>query len=198
LQTLTARGETTQDLVLHLFRAYMIVTCPVFATYITRKEEEHTADGVEYTPESLMAMVEKYYETLMIRKMWTASTPRDEQVLALTAEIAALKAGRKPGPKVPRDPATNKTPAERFKGAQAWKAVAPKAGEAHVKAVGKVPFHWCPHHGFWTAHKPEECTLAPPVNEPKTSPPSVVTPKMTFAQASSAVIDDNPTAEIKV
>jgi hypothetical protein len=124
----------------------MVVTCPVFATYITRKEEEHTADGVEYTPESLMAMVEKYYETLMIRKMWTASTPHDEQVFALTAEIAALKAGRKPGPKIPRDPAINKSPPN----------------------VSK-----------------EKCTLAPPVGEPKTSPPNAVTPKMTFAQAAA-------------
>jgi hypothetical protein len=60
LQTLTARGETTQDLVLHLFRGYMMVRCPTFINYITRKEEGYTADGVEYTPESLMLMVENY------------------------------------------------------------------------------------------------------------------------------------------
>jgi hypothetical protein len=111
-QVLTARGETTHDLVLHLFRGYMMVKCPPFVDFITRKEEGYTADGVDYTPESLMSMVEKYYQILKIKGTWTTTTPHDDQVLALTAEIAALKAAIKT-PKKPRDPVNkHQTPAE--------------------------------------------------------------------------------------
>jgi hypothetical protein len=39
LQTLTARGETTQDLVLHLFRGYMMVRCPVSTTSRERRRD---------------------------------------------------------------------------------------------------------------------------------------------------------------
>jgi hypothetical protein len=56
-----------------------------------------------------MLMVENYYEILKIKGVWTSTTPRDEQVLALAAEIAALKAerlGLKP-PKKVRDPSNN-------------------------------------------------------------------------------------------
>jgi hypothetical protein len=68
---------------------------------------------------------------LKIKGVWTSTTPRDEQVLALAAEIAALKAerlGLKP-PKKVRDLSIKLLPpSERFKGEQAWKAVAPKMG----------------------------------------------------------------------
>jgi hypothetical protein len=67
LQTLTARGETTNDLILFLFRGYLMVKCTPFVDFITRKEEGYTADGVAYTPESLMSMAEKYYEILKIK-----------------------------------------------------------------------------------------------------------------------------------
>jgi hypothetical protein len=197
LQTLTALGETSNDLILFLFRGYMMVKCPAFIDFITRKEEGYTADGVVYTPESLMSMTEKYYEILKLKGTWTATTPRDEQVLALTAEITALREGRKP--KKDKDHNTLKSkmlPSERFTGEQAWKAVAPKNGEAHSKPVGKLIFRWCPHHGFWTAHKPEDCTLgaielvdasSKPTTKP---PPTAVTKKLTFAQAMAAIVDN--------
>jgi hypothetical protein len=197
LQTLTARGETTNNLILFLFRGYMMAKCPTFIDFITRKEEGYTADGVAYTPESLMSMAEKYYEILKLKGTWTATTPRDEQVLALTAEIAALKEGRKPKKEKDRNTFKSKmSPSERFTGEQAWKAVTPKNGEAHSKPVRKLIFHWCPHHGFWTAHKPEDCTLgatelvdasSKPTTKP---PPTAVTKKLTFAQAMAAIVDE--------
>jgi hypothetical protein len=63
--------------------------------------------------------------------------------------------------------------------------------------VGKVNFYWCPHHGFWTAHKPEDCTVgatAKPDAAVKPAPtPPAAAPKMTFAQAAAAIVDDDGT-----
>jgi hypothetical protein len=89
---------------------------------------------------------------------------------------------------------------EHFKGEQAWKAIAPKSGEAHAKTVGMIAFHWCPHHGFWTVHKPNECTLAPTTTacSVETSKPGTKTaskPPLSWAQAMTAVIcNHNDTA----
>jgi hypothetical protein len=54
-----------------------------------------------------------------------------------------------------------------------------------------MTFHWCPHHGFWTAHKPEDCTLgaAAKADPASKAAPAAVTPKLSFAQAAAALID---------
>jgi hypothetical protein len=70
----------------------------------------------------------------------------------------------------------------------AWKAVAPKTGSPGSKTVGKNTYHWCPHHGFWTVHKPSECTLA--TNEPAALNVPANRP-MTFAEAATAVIEND-------
>jgi hypothetical protein len=112
-------------------------------------------------------------------------------VLTLTTEIAALKAELKP--KKTRDPAGKPlSPSERFKGDQAWKAVAPKAGEPHAQLVSRINFYWCLHHGFWTTHKPKDCTLGGAVmtaSKPTLTLPAAATKKMTFAQAAAAIVD---------
>jgi hypothetical protein len=48
LQTLTARDETMNDLILHLFQGYMMVQCSPFIDYIMQKEEGYMADGVDF------------------------------------------------------------------------------------------------------------------------------------------------------
>ena len=76
-------------------------------------------------------------------------------------------------------------------------------GEAHVKMVGKINFYWCPHHGFWTAHKPEDCTLAttdPGEQKPeaKAKTTKQTEKKVSFAAASRQIIegeDETPDQE---
>jgi hypothetical protein len=55
--------------------------------------------------------------------------------------------------------------------------------------MGDIKYYWCPNHGFWTAHKPEDCTLA--INAPgeATKPPVKAPAKrsLTFAEASAAL-----------
>jgi hypothetical protein len=200
LQTLTARGETIHDLVTNLFKGYLSVKCEKFVSFIERKKDSFNANDIDFTHETLMAVAEKHYDFMKLEGAWNSVSPHEQHVLALTTKIAELEKNRKP-PRDRGDRNKQQTPSERFKGEQAWKAIAPKNGEPHAKTVGKLTFHWCPHHGFWTAHKPSDCTLAttgapsidvsrkqgtktPPV-KPATKPP------VSWAQATAAVIGNN-------
>jgi hypothetical protein len=192
-QTLTARGETTHDLVHHLFKGYENAKCDEFVKFMKRKKDDFRDGTLDFTPESLMLVAENKFADLTVAKEWTVVSAQEQLVLALRAQIAEKgakrtpkKAGEKPparfegGPSLP--------PAERFTGKMAWKAVEPKTGSPGSKTVGKTVYHWCPHHGFWTVHKPSECTLA--TNEPAAP---TVPPKrpMTFAEAAAAVIEND-------
>jgi hypothetical protein len=99
LQTLTARGETTHDLVTNLFKGCLSVKCEKFVLFIERKKDSYNANDIDFTHETLMAVVEKHYDSMKLEGAWTAVSPHEQHVLALTAKITKLERGRKP----PRD-----------------------------------------------------------------------------------------------
>jgi hypothetical protein len=67
--------------------------------------------------------------------------------------------------------------------------------------VGKITFHWCHHHGFWTVHKPSECTLATtaPAGAEETTKPGSKAPQtkiahtlpLSWAQATAAILGNS-------
>jgi hypothetical protein len=195
LQTLTAHGETTHDLVTNLFKSYLSVKCEKFVLFIERKKDSYNANYIDFRHEKLMVVAEKYYDLLKLAGAWS---PHEQNVLALTVTIAELERGHKL-PCGRGDHNKHQTPSERFKGGQAWRAIALKNGEAHAKTVGKITFH--PHHGFWTIHKPNKCTLATTItagseetSNPGTKIPQTKTtskPPLSWAQATAAVIGNN-------
>jgi hypothetical protein len=137
---------------------------------------------------------------MQLKGAWNAVPPHEQHVLALTAKISELERGRKP-PCDCGDHNRQQTPSKRFKGEQAWKAIAPKNGEVHAKMVGKITFDWCPHHSFWTVHKASKCTLAMTITAGSEdtiklgskTPQTKIAPKPTlsWAQATAAVISNN-------
>ena len=58
LRQLTARGETTQDLLVNLFKGYAATSDQVFVRYIEKKEEEYD-DGYKMTSNELMKLASK-------------------------------------------------------------------------------------------------------------------------------------------
>jgi hypothetical protein len=77
-----------------------------------------------------------------------------------------------------------------------WKGIKPKDGEAGSKTVGDIKYHWCPHHKFWTTHKPDECTLAIHAPAEATKPTAKTPAKRTqrslaFAKAAAAIAGNN-------
>jgi hypothetical protein len=66
LQTLTARGETTQDLVNNLFKGYLKTKSSKFNGFIERKKEMFQEGAIDYTPESLMLAAENHFNALKL------------------------------------------------------------------------------------------------------------------------------------
>ena len=88
----------------------------------------------------------------MIRsKEWHSPPKENQEILALTAEIKALKDQYFKGEK------TNS-----FKSKDSWKKVEPNGGEPLTKVMKGKTFHWCIHHKAWVIHKPSECHLGLP------------------------------------
>jgi hypothetical protein len=191
LQTLTARGETTQDLVNNLFKGYLKTKSAKFHGFIERKKESYQEGAIDYTPESLMLAAENQFNALKLEQEWevkpAATIDDPNTVLALQARIKGLEDSRRKTPKGGQE--RNPDGSRRWTGKMAWKGDKPKDGESGSKTVGNLTYYWCPHHGFWTAHNPSECTLA--INAPADAKKAANkgTPKrtMTFAEAAAAL-----------
>jgi hypothetical protein len=106
-----------------------------------------------------------------VKGQWGAKTPDDEKIVAMSAQLNALKGQLKldkklgklvnkkkegGGKKKNKKNMSNKV---KQKKDEAWKKVPPKDGKKKTKDVGKYTYHWCKHHMSWTIHLPAECHL---------------------------------------
>ena len=82
---LAAGGQTTDDLVMNLFRAYLTVRDHQFLGYIRRKKEiyDEMMDPNELTPERLMDLALTKYLQLKQEGVWRAKSKQDERYIAL-------------------------------------------------------------------------------------------------------------------
>ena len=156
LDSLHARGETTNDLLTNLFKGYKAATDSSFTLYIQCKEEQFD-DGENFTPEQLMNHACNKFITLSNEGRWNALSKADAKLVALRAELNHLKglsavANTKQG----KDSTSAK---QKRQDAPAWTKVAPKDGEAKTKTVDSRLYHWCHHHKLWVQHHPSDCQL---------------------------------------
>ena len=84
-------------------------------------------------------------------KEWQAPTKENQEILALTAKIKALK-----------EQFNSKAKGASQQEKQAWKKIEPKPEEVQTKQVGGKTFNWCVHHKAWCMHKSSECRLGMP------------------------------------
>ena len=64
VEGLKSRGETTQDLLVNLFKGYLACSDKEFVSYITTKKDKHE-EGVGIKPDELMTFAENKYKTLI-------------------------------------------------------------------------------------------------------------------------------------
>ena len=184
LAALTARGETTQDLLNNLFKGYAKIDCEEFREEIKQARRDHESGRKDYTPETLMDLTLETYNRCILFKTWGVRSPQEELIAVLQAQIIALTAvppAKKKEKKVPK-------PDDRFKGKWSWKNVKPGADEKQSKEFEGKKYHWCPGHGFWTLHHPSDCTTLNPDKKKDTPPPPAKKP-LTFAEAALAGMD---------
>jgi hypothetical protein len=173
-----ARGATVDDPLNLLFNAYLVVPCYHFKTYMKQKHNGYLDGTLTLTHEVLMAFAKAHFDYLKNTGQWGAKSPDDEKIVAMAAEINALKGQLKLDPKLSAiakdkkkdDKGENKGKKKNKKDTsnkkyqkkdEAWKKVPPKDSDPKEKQVGKYTFQWCEHHMAWTVHKPQDCRLNP-------------------------------------
>jgi hypothetical protein len=102
------------------------------------------------------------FSYLQQKRQWGARSPDDEKIIAMAAQIEALKEHLK-ADKHLKDALNNnkkthnkknRDDKNRQKEDEAWKKVPPKDGDKKSKEVGKHTYHWCVHHMAWCMHLP--------------------------------------------
>lgn len=146
---LNARGETTQDLLVNLFKGYNTAPDKSFLGYIQKKEDDYD-DGADINPNELMKLAANKYKVLVDKNVWNAPTAQEEKIVALEATIKKLTKEKKPKRKKTIDFKRKKKPE--------WMLKPPKETEKDTpKTVNDNEYWWCPTHKAWTRHSPSDC-----------------------------------------
>jgi hypothetical protein len=177
-----ARGVTVDDPIDILFAAYMVVLCNNIRSYIKRKQDAYTDGTLTLTHEELIMLGTNKINLLKQEGTWGAKSPDKDKIVAMQAELTALKgqfqlapnlkngAGVKDDNKAEdkkRGGGNNKKKKNKKNYAnkreqkkdENWKKTPPKEGEAHEKKVKGCTWHWCKHHMAWGTHKVADCQL---------------------------------------
>jgi hypothetical protein len=159
--TLSARGETTNDLLMNLFKAHEVADDADFKDFVKRKENEHE-EGKDVDVDNLMEDAVAKHNARNLKKEWSAPTKEQDQILALTARVEQLTKSEAKQPS-----ASVVAPVVSKKGKNsvwAWKDVKPKDGEPVTKDFKGKHCHWdaCGFHSKrWTCHTTDKCSKNP-------------------------------------
>ena len=166
IQDLAAGGETSSDLIVHLFKSYMLIKDKAFNQFILNKKEKFEEGDPSITPQALMDIALNKFNTLKQNKTWKLKTPEEEKIIALTAQLKEAKdkiselAKRKPNaPKWKGD--TRQTSQSDSKDPKKKKELDPWRYERKDKATtlkkDDKTYYWCTHHGYWCEHETKNC-----------------------------------------
>ena len=173
---LIARAEDTTDLMVNLFKGYMVAQDAEFVKFIKDEKNKYEIQGVDMDPEQLMKLAEIKYKALKQSKQWNAPTPEQQEIVALKAQLADYKKGalqlsrhlqkQRGGAGNPKNRHQRQGPGktgEPNKGAgngnQPWWKVPPKPGESCKKEYKEKIYYWCARHKKWVRHPTNKCRL---------------------------------------
>jgi hypothetical protein len=94
------RGATVNDPIGIIFEAYSIVPCYNFMNYMKRQHDGYLNGKLTITHEALMASAKGKMDYLKLKGKWGAKSPDNEKIVAMAAEINALKGQLKLDPKL--------------------------------------------------------------------------------------------------
>lgn len=184
--SLFARGQSCDELLLNLFKAYSVTTDSDFVYYIKAKQHAFN-EGTPISVDTLMSAALADYELKLEDGTWNAPDIKDTKIVALEAKIGELAKTKKKE--------QNVTPSAAPRGNDdryAWKKVKPKNGEK-TKTVSKKLYHWCPKHDAWVIHTPEKCNLPDTNKKPdQSNKDAPASPKsLSISKAYRALVDDD-------
>ena len=169
LHELAACGQTTNDLVMNLFKGYFKCRDKHFNRWLERIRDDYITRVIEINPNGLdfMERVENYYKDRVRTGEWLKLDEDQETILALKAQLNKETKENKDGSKKKKGKKGEKGEKKRGKKGNkendepyekpAWKKQAPKDGEPKKKEVEGKTYHWCTGHKEWTIHTSAEC-----------------------------------------
>ena len=146
---LNARGETTTDLIVNLFKGYKRATDPEFVKYMRDKKDKYN-EGADINAEGLMSIALNKYHTMQDNHEWNAPSPEQEQIIALSAKLERLEKASKektiPKKKVGKAGKPNGKPTGQgdCPPLEDWQLVAPGPNEPLTKTVDGKCFTGAP------------------------------------------------------
>jgi hypothetical protein len=156
--SLVIRGETTNELLFHVFEAYLNASSTDFVLFMKLQRSAFEMGGTNLTVEQLMTTALTHYELRVQDGTWEAVDPKEEKIMAMQAQLDSLKKKKKKKGKRDGEPATSDSGKPRYE-KPAWKKLQPKPNDAKKKTVDGKEYHWCTKHAEWTRHKSEDCRL---------------------------------------
>jgi len=182
LEQLESRGSPAVHSALHLsWRACEQITNEEFKSWHEHARNRMQFEAsVVYTPKEYLRMMTAMYDSIEERGTWNVVGEEQKEILALSTEVSTLKERLKQVTIHSPGKGTGKGGGKGGNGGKGrknggngggggkgglkrwekpWMFEAPKAGQPHTKSVEgrKKPYHWCPNHKKWVAHKPSEC-----------------------------------------
>ena len=169
VEQLAARGESSSDLLINVFAAYLAVPDKKFVEYI-EKQKDKFDEGEEITYKKLMQVALIKFKDRKRSDKWQAPSAEEEQIIALTAQIGDLKKAKSAntdakmknaGGKNKGADAKKQAKSAKMSERYAWKLLPPTSGEAKTKEVDGKTYHFCMNHndgqGAWVIHHPDKC-----------------------------------------
>ena len=89
MDSLTARGEESQDLLANLFKAYAACKDGNFRDYMELKESSFD-EGQAFTAEQLMQLAMDKYAILKHKNKWMAQSEEQKKIVALEAQVSKV------------------------------------------------------------------------------------------------------------
>ena len=84
---LAARNETTQDLIVNLFKGYKAVTYQPFLDYLQVIENGHEDGSAVITAYTLMIRCGNFYKNKLTRDEWEKPSETQQEMLALQSKV---------------------------------------------------------------------------------------------------------------
>ena len=142
LEALSARGETTQDLLTNLFKGYLAASDRQFIDYIKSKLLLHE-EGKTFSSNQLMLWAKTRYQVLVDKDEWNTPSPEETQILALKAEIKEMKTSKKKQQSQKQKP-NNQKEGRRFLKKPQWMFQEPEQSEIYKpKQWNDSKWWWC-------------------------------------------------------
>ena len=171
---LQARGETTNDLLANLFKAYAACSDQTFVRYIADLQTKWE-DNEDLTAKELMSKAETKFRILKSKDIWEAPSEQEEKLIALEATISDMKKkikssrskeGRKKGKKDPDQKKTKQVKYDMTKKKLSWMFKRPKDADLKKSREWNGAKWWyCSKEtggkckGVYRKHHPKDCKI---------------------------------------